>query len=111
MSAAKHTPGPWAYDGHSRIDALQFRKPTGMKLKNDDGTEHEYIDGLVALPYSCGEPETREANALLIAAAPDMFQALESIKEMARTGRHEEDFDAIYGRAEAAIAKATGATA
>lgn len=71
MSAAKHTPGPWAFDGGSRVDALAFRKAT--TITNDDGTERTYMHGLVALPYGCGESGTHEGNARLIAAAPDYY--------------------------------------
>lgn len=69
--SAQHTPGPWAFDGVGRVDAVQFRRPTGHLL--DDGSE--YIGGLVALPYECGEG-THEANARLIAASPDLLAEL-----------------------------------
>ena len=67
MSAGKHTSGRLAWDGKSRIDAVDFRR------ENDRG----YMEGLVALPYSCGviggpgyDPtENAEANARRIAAS------------------------------------------
>ena len=66
-----HTPGPWQYDGNGRIDALAYRKPTGFVLK--DGTE--YIGGLVALPYDCGEG-TDGGNARRIVACVNALDGL-----------------------------------
>jgi hypothetical protein len=58
-----HTPGLLAYDGKGRVDAVDFRTPTGHICA--DGTE--YIDGLVSLPYSCGDGSF-EDNARRIVA-------------------------------------------
>ena len=99
----KFTPGPWEYDGKSRIDAVQFRKPTGHIC--EDGSE--YIGGLVALPYHCGalgRGDTHEANARLIAAAPELLEALGSMLE--DVGRASSLPSAVKARA--AIAKALG---
>jgi len=84
MENAKHTPGPWAYDGGSRVDAVAYRTPSGHISK--DGSE--YIGGLVAIPYSCGEGSS-EANANPIAAAPD-FSALANNFEV--TGPDDDGF-------------------
>lgn len=101
--SAGHTPGPWAFDGSHRIDALQFRVPSPHKIKNDDGTEREFMLGLVALPYGC-EPGAVEANARLIAAAPEMLQALRELQANPNDPRaHRSALDAI--------AKATGGAA
>ena len=71
MTAAKHTPGPWVYDGQGRVDAVAFRTQT--TITDEDGTVRPYMLGLVALPYPCGEGCNHEANAHLIAAAPDLY--------------------------------------
>lgn len=92
----KFTPGPWEYDGNGRVDAVEFRKVTGHLL--DDGTE--YIGGLIALPYFCGNG-THEANARLIAAAPEMFAVLEKLLEEGATVE-------VRTNARAAVAKALG---
>ncbi|SFB74620.1 hypothetical protein SAMN05216344_102208 [Polaromonas sp. OV174] len=81
-----HTPGPWAFDGAGRIDALNFRVPSPHKLKNNDGSERIFMLGLVALPYACGDG-TFEANARLIAAAPEL---LADLREAAATLRRYE---------------------
>lgn len=52
------------------------------------------------------DPKTQDANANLIAAAPDLFAALEGLLNI--TGdMHNEDFDE-FKDAEAALAKARG---
>lgn len=87
MSA--HTPGPWVYDSGSFYAAVQL---------NDCGTTNEppIID------MGAGRPEDSEANARLIAAAPELLAALEKIEnETAATW--------VCDVARAAIAKATGA--
>lgn len=98
---AKHTPGPWAFDGESRIDALQFRKLSPHKYKDDDGIEREFMEGLVALPYACGGNGTHEANARLIAAAPDLLAALIDVRDNVRG-----DSPNMWALVDAAIAKA-----
>lgn len=80
METPKFTKGPWEFDGKGRIDAVAFRNPTGHMVIKDDGSKEDYIGGLVALPYSCSEDgsviENHAANARLIAASPEMFDAL-----------------------------------
>ncbi len=119
MSGA-HTPGPWAFDGISRIDALQFRKPAPDNPK--------YMQGLVALPYSCGETDDGQtnhtANALLMAAAPDLLTSLQNMVGLAEEAialreQSQDPDDAemlpVYrdqlAAARADIAKATGSAA
>lgn len=73
-----YTPGPWEFDGRTRIDAVALRKPTGHMVKNDDGTESEWIGGLIALAYSCGGGD-HAANSRLIADAPTLLDVLRQI--------------------------------
>ena len=95
MSAAKHTPGPW----------------TAQKSSNALYGEHWHAtvpkgDERVRLT----EPST-EADARLIAAAPDMLEALRGFVDLMGRPVHEWDPDrglAADARARAAIAKATG---
>ena len=112
MSSTQHTPGPWAFDGESRVDALQFRKLSDIKVKDDAGVEHDYFEGLIALPYACGSIETRVANAHLISAAPDLFAALSNwIRHLDSKPGSElcaAEEDGLMDAARAAIARATG---
>jgi len=97
---AKHTAGPWwAYNRHG---ARIFK---GWSITNGAG--------VVARVDIEPSPETQYANARLIAAAPDLLEALEDVcalrdfpdsaKGRAAAGRGDP-----YRRARAAIAKATG---
>jgi len=63
----KHTPGPWIIDEES-IDLLDFELETHRIWINADGMHIGYVDG--------PRTEERKANARLIAAAPDLFEAL-----------------------------------
>jgi hypothetical protein len=90
MSEQKHTPGPWqvAHDWHDEDESLDY-----MRVVAD----------------SCVIANTiLEDDARLIAAAPELLEALKLIAEWADSGRHEEDFSAIGNKARAAIAKAEG---
>ena len=62
MSAAKHTPGPWTQDKYGNV-----KTPSGGML---------VTDGVALGGYST--EETR-ANARLIAAAPELLEALKDI--------------------------------
>jgi len=85
----KHTPGPW------RIELY----------------ENFIVSGTISIATTCHNPdrETTKANARLIAAAPDLLEALQVMLEHA----YEEDWDMgqngnyCIDVATAAIAKAT----
>lgn len=91
-----HTPGPWEYDG----DYI-FAAAIGGYIADpntDDMTSGRYVakrDAQVQI----------EANARLIAAAPDLLAALQGVLRVA--DRATDEFDA----ARAAIARATGSAA
>lgn len=75
MSAA-HTPGPWAAKRSEYLDEtiiVQSAMPSNRVLAQFDG------DG-------DGADETDEANALLIAASPDLLAALQSVMDEWRDG-------------------------
>ena len=88
MSNTTHTPGPWFIEG---------------RLENANIGYRAIIDGegfTVCNPSPMGE-----ANALLIAAAPDLLAELEAIAEILSQGQAlDKDFD--LPRITAAIAKA-----
>ncbi len=86
MKNTKHTPGPWHFGptaGHH--DFAIYPEATGKDLALSRGTN--------------------EANARLIAAAPELLEALKTMAD----GYHRGDFKhAVHQDAIAAIAKATG---
>jgi hypothetical protein len=84
-----HTPGPW------RITDLQSHDDWFVQ-GGDHG--HEFIGAIVK----------READARLIAAAPDLLAALEFIATLADLGDLQNSHDVILLKARAAIAGALG---
>lgn len=96
----KHTPGPWSVRFDFVVQAASF----------DDGRLVP-----VAQPYGVNADRTDLfANARLIAAAPDLVEALQRAL-MALTGylpgHRNEVTDAAIEHAHAALAKATGSAA
>jgi hypothetical protein len=87
--AIKHTPGPWNYDR----SAYSLYVNSGREL-------------VTALSMDGKRLETSEANARLIAAAPDMLNAL---MDFVSYFGHDNDngLDEMLTNARAAIAKAT----
>ena len=105
-----HTPGPWEVGGHD--DGV----PGYVYCDNEFGSAVAIAYG-DALAYTCLPRDEQEANARLIAAAPDLLAALVEMRDL---------FDLMCGlgfspadghegspkaNADAAIAKATGAQA
>lgn len=81
----KHTPGPWR---------VEFSRPCSWLIRSDG----------VHLP---GDYDVGKVNACLIAAAPDLLDAL--LELHAACEYWEDQEDPVLASARAAIAKATGA--
>ncbi|PWU30686.1 hypothetical protein DK254_00070 [Pseudomonas sp. RW407] len=99
-----HTPGPWFVNGHERYTKYVEARIGG---------------GLLQEVAACGpteRQEQQEANARLIAAAPDLLEALIDAEKKLCIAEHlldlgEDDsiaFESEILYARAAIAKATG---
>ena len=99
----EHTPGPWSW--RDDINSGEWNLSPGVLITPDtDGTP--------------GGDKIDQANARLIAAAPELLEALEAIKDKmhaAPVSCHPDDMDAqldfqqhIADVCRAAIAKATG---
>lgn len=90
----KHTPGPWT--NHGRIP--------------QPGLPHSSIGAktLIARVYSeaFGDTENEAANARLIAAAPELLEALTYLRDCIESGK-----EPGMGIVHAAITKATGVQA
>lgn len=102
MQDTKHTPGPWITDDRHIHPASGLTYPRGVEPETDvivlvDTDQH--ADGLLN--------ETDKANLRLIAAAPDLLEALEKVTNSLK---HLPDIDCVKGMQEAfaAIAKAKG---
>lgn len=89
---AKHTPGPWKATGYKQ---LVVNGSDGVTLAMHPGT---------------GSLETVQANARLIAAAPDLLAALVAVYEACQTKDYRDPLThaAIADIARAPIARATG---
>lgn len=136
MSAFKGTPGPWdvsvvrgwGKDAHIVATGWHPERPMFQatahpsryyrhtKRKGRDGTEWMFL--AEATPEGDAEAARREAemaaNARLIAAAPDLLEALEDLASLAEVAMREVgeyDIEAELADARAAIAKATGGEA
>jgi hypothetical protein len=109
---AKHTPGPWEFDGNCVwADAIQGYV---ADPQTEDILSGEYV------PLSEAQ-EQWEANARLIAAAPELLEALrEALREIIAINNEDQGTFrkrggtrrglSIIATARAAIAKATGET-
>lgn len=86
-----HTPGPWAIE---------------------EGDRETHIVGGEAILAYCPDwpcaPQEQEANARLIAAAPQLLEALEALMEFADNGTPIHPGALVVNDARAAIAKALG---
>ena len=67
----KFTPGPWEVVEDIRYEDKESQYTAGFDIFNFDGTSVEGCEGI------SGDSEKERANAILIAAAPDLLEALE----------------------------------
>lgn len=94
----KHTPGPWMYAGAGAI------KRDYTAIGCTDGETIASAWGHSNSGFFVSEEE-KEANARLIAAAPELFEAL-----LDMVSDHADLSEATLNFARAAIEKATGAS-
>ncbi|MDC3857729.1 hypothetical protein [Pseudomonas aeruginosa] len=91
MSKQSYTPGPWDYwSGYNPVDELE------AQITTEDGD-------IVIASYNRQIPEG-EANAKLLAAAPDLLEALQACIQQITALCSTDD---VPDQARAAIAKAT----
>lgn len=95
----KFTPGPWAVTEHV-TGTMVVEAVSAPKAKR-------------AVARCGGLPVVRQANARLIAAAPELYEALaDALAELSplMQAYRPEHYAAICGKARAALAKADGET-
>lgn len=98
MSEIKHTPGPWNAKHNGQYWEIRGPEIGYFSEQIGDACASEFIGGMKANPVS-------EANARLIAAAPELLERLEELLEYSEILRG----SAVYKRAQDAISKARGA--
>jgi hypothetical protein len=108
--SAQHTPGPW------RVEV----RPTNVKVLHEARGKGDGYNNRVAECHHWSpatgpqtSPMEAEANARLIASAPDLLEALEDLKHRAwnvyqASEVGDMDFENAVGKANAAISKAAG---
>lgn len=107
--SGQHTPGPWRLEG----DGLVMRHGAHMTVNVQDAT-NGYVVFLEQLEFNANAAEF-EANARLIAAAPDLLDALKTLRIDANRlcdrnlgGTYEDDCRRAIAEADSAIDKAEG---
>ena len=103
---SKHTPGPWTFTSEQISD-------DGVQIHDEIRCFHLQSGDTVVLDGCgcCDSPRLgNPADARLIAAAPDLLEALESMLQSFLITQSLEDYpiDAPCNKARAAIAKAKG---
>lgn len=99
MNEPKHTPLPWFLSASAHEDA-DFLIGTSKPDERGEGFNPQ-----VALIRTSN---ASYANARLIAAAPELLEALKSLLFNCRQGNGNAAWDKAFEKADAAIAKATG---
>lgn len=95
---SKHTPGPWLREGNTIYTLTHSGWRKGVEQLCNRFAAH-----VAAYHVDC-QPEEMEANVQLMAAAPDLLEALKGFIDGA------EAMGWYTDKARAAIAKATGET-
>lgn len=104
---AKHTKGPWQFTEHGNIAAPS----------RSFGSQGGIGQFVIATMQPAMTESEQEANALLIAASPELLEALHEAAFMARAwgamckknnGAYPDGYGAAIERIDAAIAKAEG---
>ena len=100
MTNATHTPGPWT----------MAKRQNGIAIEHREEKPYGWAQSEVALVYPLAMPDrkTGDANARLIAAAPDMLAALEEMAAQLGGGNDFEKWEAAKAQMIVAIAKAKG---
>jgi len=110
MTQGKHTPGPWFVPDQTYARNLTVEVDDGIACPGSGGAM-SYTTDVCVLGWS-GTPEW-DANARLIAAAPDMLEALQAVGQSLGQGDRNDRMtyfvrDTVFAEVQAAIARATG---
>lgn len=115
----KYTPGPWSVEGPPENNAACYHEGNRFAIISEcydpDDVDHEEPMYPTIAEVWPAEGDTDRADAYLIAAAPDLYEALESLVNECRMEKVEGHYDAqgydfagCLAMARAALAKANG---
>lgn len=106
--SAKHTPGPWTYESDHTHRQFNIRMLGHLIGTRDEAKHICTVNDLPPHILANRDQSTAEANAALIAAAPDLLAALKCIADAEYFDGDSIvcDFETLQGVARAAIAKA-----
>jgi hypothetical protein len=98
---SEHTPGPWDFNGRTCYGSTP--EPTEQRGNG------EPIPPLRTVVFAVTEKQIKPADRYLIAAAPEMLEALKKIKDLADENSHsvQDGYSTIAEWAGTFIAKAT----
>ena len=102
MSKKAHTKGPWLIREGFDPDDWEI-----YPMRDGPPDVGEWTE-LAVVPGHWGDDEELEANARLIAAAPDLLEALERLLAAAEKTTFSDQFPQECENARAALSKATG---
>ena len=104
MSKLKHTPGPWAWQEGDRYIRIRDEESEKVGYWNESQK--------IAETYYVNNSEETISNNLLIAAAPEMLEALINVKKYGCSGYIDGSKSDIefWFKIDMAIKKATGLT-
>lgn len=106
MTQATHTPGPWTYESDHTHRQFNIRMLGHLIGTKDEAKHICTVNNLPPHVLANRDPSTAEANARLIAAAPELLAELINLVDAMNNGWSD---PAVADNARAAIAKATGA--
>ena len=101
---SKHTPGPWEWNGPNQLWGGE-RATEEVLTAKDDGEPYGMHSALIEHHWDGG---VAKANARLIAAAPELLEALRALIDMDVAYQRGPAVQEAVEAARAAIAKATG---
>lgn len=99
-----HTLGPWAWVMTRRFDG-SGKRMTLVAPNQKDPADGLPPQRLASLEMDCADPKDAKANASLIAAAPDLLEALKRVLDTNNGGPHGENIEGwLDARRDAVVA-------
>lgn len=105
----KHTPGPWEVDGEDSFSGVRHDgHPVTQWPMYRICSHNQLLSYALGDKTGLGSQEESNANARLIAAAPELLEACEQVKSTMEINGHAERNPHLYEIVSDAIAKAEG---